>query len=163
MYCPKCAALNDDAGRFCRSCGLNIEALSLALSDTPPPHARWLEKYGESKSKVMRGSILLTASLLIGVIPAIFFGKEGLAWLAIWTAFFSWMACWGVISLSTGLGAMAKAKTMLRETKQDKFSAAFPPPTFTPYEPPALNNGTTSELQIPRSVTEGTTKLLGEE
>jgi len=166
MYCPKCAALNDDTGRFCRGCGVNLEPVTLALAPDrlPQPTVDWLEKYGEGRSRIVTGGALLGTSLVIGIVPAlIFLGREGMAWLAIWTVFFGWMACWGVISLASGLGKMAKAKTMRREMERLGVGPAASQASFTAYEPPALGKATTSQLQKPLSVTEGTTKLLGED
>lgn len=167
MYCPKCAAPNDDAGRFCRGCGANLESVALALSsDRPPKSTEWLEKYGEGRSEIATGSALLGASLLIGIVPVlIFLGQGGRpwAWLAIWAVFFGWMACWGTISLASGLGKMAKAKTMLREMEKQGIGPAVAQPALTIYESPALGKATTTELKTPHSVTEGTTKLLRED
>jgi len=166
MYCPKCAAPNDDAGRFCRGCGVNLAPVARALSSDrlAQPAADWLEKYAESRSTVAKGSALLGTSLVIGIVPAIvFLGKEGMAWLAIWTVFFGWLACWGLIALANGLGKMAKAKTMLREMERLGLGPTPNQPSLTIYEPPALGKATTSELKTPLSVTEGTTKLLRED
>lgn len=166
MYCPKCAAPNDDAGRFCRGCGVNLAPVALALSSErlPQSTADWLEKYAESRSTVAKGSALLGTALVIGIVPAVvFLGREGMAWLAIWTVFFGWLACWGLISLASGLGQMAKAKTMLREMERMGIGPAAAQPALSIYDPPALGKADTSELKTPLSVTEGTTKLLSED
>ena len=38
MYCPKCGAQAEDAGRFCRSCGTNLVAVSDALAASGQSH-----------------------------------------------------------------------------------------------------------------------------
>ena len=39
MFCPKCGAQAEDAGRFCRSCGTNLVAVSDALAASGQSHS----------------------------------------------------------------------------------------------------------------------------
>src|ERR687894_2709598 len=117
MYCPQCATQNIDNGKFCRACGTDLEAVALVLTNKLPPPGAWLEKYGEGKHKVIKGAILLGAALLIGGVPALFMGVI-FPLVMLWTVFFGWVAGWGIVSLASGVGEMAKSKTMLRQMKQ---------------------------------------------
>ncbi len=54
MFCPNCGARNDAAQKFCRSCGLNLEAAALSLLEQMPSagaaelskRERALERFG---------------------------------------------------------------------------------------------------------------------
>jgi hypothetical protein len=39
-------------------------------------------------------------------------------WLILWTVFFGWMACWGVISMAFGIGGLIESSTMSRAIDQ---------------------------------------------
>lgn len=162
MYCPECALQNVDAAKFCRACGTDLEIVSLALTNKIPTADTWLEKRGESLRKVVTGSILLGAALLIGIVPA-FFMHPIFPWAMIWTVFFGWMAVWGAISLAFGIGGTYQAKMMLRHTGQltdAKTPTAALKISSSDYAPPLLDKRTTSQLSSPPSVTEHTTKQL---
>ncbi|HEV2828527.1 MAG TPA: hypothetical protein VGW76_13090 [Pyrinomonadaceae bacterium] len=130
----------------------------------PLPGA-WLEKYSESKHRVIMGAILLGAALLIGGVPALFI-KELFLWAMLWTVFFGWMAGWGIVSLASGVGEMVKSKTMLRQMKQIDRG---PTPTESSqlssdaYEPRVLDDATRAKPYSALSVTERTTDLLGKD
>src|SRR5215210_5487483 len=165
MYCPQCATQNTDNAKFCRTCGTDLETVALALTNKFPLPGAWLEKYGESKHRVVMGAILLGAALLIGGVPALFIEALFL-WLMLWTVFFGWMACWGIVSLASGVGEMVKSKTMLSQMKQfDGGLTTTEPSELSPaaHEPRMLDDVTRAKPYSPLSVTEHTTELLGEQ
>ena len=165
MYCPQCSTQNTDNAKFCRTCGTDLAAVALVLTNKVSPPGVWLEKYGESKRKVIMGAILLGASLLIGGIPTLFMGVI-FPLVMLWTVFFGWMAGWGIVSLASGVGEMVKSKTMLRQTKQfDGGLTTTEPSGLSPaaHEPRMLDDVTGAKPYSPLSVTEHTTELLGEQ
>src|SRR5215213_5888763 len=84
MYCPECAAQNNNNVKFCRACGTDLENVALALANKSPLTIDWLEKRSESINKTVRGSILLSAALIIGIIPALLIHPL-FPWLMLWT------------------------------------------------------------------------------
>ena len=165
MYCPQCSTQGADNAKFCRACGTDLAAAALTLTDKFPPPGAWLEKYAESKHKVIRGSILLGAALLIGSIPAFFLGVI-FPLVMLWTVFFGWMAGWGIVSLASGVGEMVKSKTMLRQLKQFDSGLTTTEPSelsSAAREPRMLDDVARAKPYSPLSVTEHTTDLLGEQ
>jgi hypothetical protein len=165
MYCPQCATQVTDNAKFCRACGTDLEAVALALSNKFPLPGAWLEKYGESKHKIIRGAMLLGAALLIGGVPALFMGVI-FPLVMLWTVFFGWMAGWGIVSLASGVGEMVKTKTILGQMKQFDRGLPTSEPSELPsatHEPRTLDKVTGTKPYSPLSVTEHTTELLGEE
>ena len=162
MYCPQCATQNTDNAKFCRTCGTDLEAVALVLTNKFPLPGAWLEKYGESKHKVIRGAILLGAALLIGSVPALFI-EVSFPLVMLWTVFFGWMAGWGIVSLASGVGEMVKSKTMLRQMKQFDSGLTTAEPSelsSAAHEPRMLDDATRAKPDSPLSVTERTTDLL---
>jgi hypothetical protein len=171
MYCPNCAAQNVVSAKFCRGCGTDLDRVALALSEHTlrPDKARrgssngeksWLEKRAKGRSDAVQGSILLSASLLIGVALALFSGHA--EWLIIWTVFFGWMACWGVIALAFGIAAIIESKTVLLEKGPRSSIAANPAANLSAgnrHEAVSVTL-TPTEPATPLSVTEHTTEPL---
>jgi hypothetical protein len=172
MYCPRCATQNLDDAKFCRACGTNLEAVALALSDkespakptkktkTPEKEKSWPEKRTEAVKNIVEGGGLLVASALIGVALGLF-SKEP-DWIIIWLVFVGWMACWGVISMVSGIGNLLEARFMMRQMGQtaDKASDAkteLPSADEQRLLPEPLP---ASNLSSPLSVTEHTTEPL---
>ena len=159
MFCPQCSTHNLEPAKFCRSCGTNLEVVYLALagqlqttgksSEAIGPGAKPnpLEKQGGAQN-VVQGSILLSVSLLIGLFGFIV-TRGHFPWLVIWTVFFSWMACWGTISLAYGLGQLIAAKSRTKPRDSDG------PFSFGPTKESGL------ETFSGTSVTDHTTKQLG--
>jgi len=163
MYCPQCATQNTDNAKFCRTCGMALEAVALVLTNKFPLPGAWLEKYGESKRKVIMGALLLGAALLIGGVPASFIGVS-FPLVMLWTVFFGWMAGWGIVSLASGVGEMVKSKTMLSQMKQFDSGLTTNEPSnlsSAAHEPRMLEDVTRAKPNSPSSVTEHTTELLG--
>ena len=76
MYCPQCATVNNGDVKFCRSCGMQLESVALALSGKAPKKKDlkksepktaqdWVEKRIVGVSELTRGSILMAVSLLL--------------------------------------------------------------------------------------------------
>jgi hypothetical protein len=163
MFCPNCASQNVDNAKFCRTCGLELENVALAMHNKLAPPSNWLELYGNSKSKVAVGAIMAGAALLILVFPAIVM-KDLFPWVVIWSVFFGWLAVWGIIKFALNVGDLIRAKTMLKA--QYHYNAELPsseqyglPPTPAEYQTPNLRYDT-DQLRSPPSVTEHTTKFL---
>lgn len=164
MYCPQCATQSTDNTKFCRACGTDLEAVALVLANKVTPPEAWLEKYGESKRKVIMGTLLLGAALLIGGVPALFVGVI-FPLVMLWTVFFGWMAGWGIVSLASGMGEMVKSKTMLGQMKQFDSGLNITEPSklsSATHEPLMLDDVTRAKPYSPLSVTEHTTERLGE-
>ncbi|HEY9402864.1 MAG TPA: hypothetical protein VIQ24_09220 [Pyrinomonadaceae bacterium] len=136
----------------------------MVLTNKVPLPGAWLEKYAESKHKIIMGAMLLGAALLIGGVPALFIGVS-FPLVMLWTVFFGWMACWGIVSLASGVGEMVKSKTMLRQTKQfdgGLTTTELSELSATAHAPRMLDDVTRAKPYPPLSVAEHTTELLGE-
>ena len=173
MYCPRCAAQNLDDAKFCRACGTNLETVALALSDQYhpsrlsedqdeelKPEKSWLEKRKEGVDGIVKGTGLMGASLLIGIALGIFSNAPD--WIIIWAGLAGWMACWGFISLVSGIGALIESRFLLRQLGQPASGTS----AQTSQALPTNDLGTLPEtlatpmLFPPPSVTEHTTKTL---
>jgi hypothetical protein len=163
MYCPRCAARCADDAKFCRSCGADLKAVALALADqelpskagennpeAPKKEKTWMEKRGEGARKAAEGATMLVGSLLICL--AIHFSNNHDP-LGIWVVFFGWMACWGVFSLASGLGAIMQAASMGSKP-------ALPQPADDPVKVPDTDPLSDSATPPLPSVTENTTRSL---
>jgi zinc-ribbon domain len=164
MFCPRCAAQNLDDAKFCRACGTNLESVALALSGQYPAkkdaktEKSWLEKRSEAISGIIRGAGLMGASLLIGVALGLFSNAKD--WIVIWLVFAGWMACWGVISLTSGLGTLLESKAMLRQINRTANG------TLAPAAQTLLTDDSSKipdALSSPPSITEYTTEPLPKE
>ena len=175
MYCPQCAAQNADGAKFCRSCGLKLETVALALSEESKPPTKkkkkesepetaqdWIEKRIKGAKGITGGAILLLVSLLIGIAMALFIPHE-VPWMLVWIVFFGWMACWGGIELANGIGNLLEAKSRLRlmelmgkERATDSTSQQLSPASV----PQAIIDAPALTLSPSLSVTEGTTREL---
>jgi len=158
MYCPQCATQNPGDVKFCRSCGLELQNVALALTrksgspskrsdkkNQPETAHDWMEKRIESASSITRGAILLSVSLMLAVPIALFLPSSFDApWIIIWTVFFGWMAVWGGIEMAYGLSAMIEAKGKLRLLGSDTADGSG---KFNPAAPTSITEGTTRQLK----------------
>jgi hypothetical protein len=119
---------NLDDAKFCRACGLDLETVSVTLAaagspDKPKkktkqgkPQKTWAEKRSQALRDISQGAILTAASAVICVAFAMFLSVPD--WLILWTVFFGWMACWGVISMAFGIGGLIESSSMSRVIDQ---------------------------------------------
>jgi hypothetical protein len=155
-----------DGDKFCRACGSDLKTIALELADrqlpskagknktrAPKKEKTWLEKRGEGVRKAAEGATMLGGALLIGLIFNLLSSHPDR--MIIWAGIFGWIACWGVFSLASGLGAIMQAATMgAKATRSQpaadpgRFSdtdtltspALFPPPSVTEYTTESLGN-----------------------
>lgn len=176
MYCPQCAAQNAEAAKFCRSCGLKLETVALALRTESAKPARknkqksepqtteeWVERRIKGVKDITAGSLLLTVSILIGAALALFV-PNNVPWIFIWIVFFGWMACWGGIEIANGLGNLLESKSRLRLLENKESAIGSTSHQLSPAsEPvPVTSSHVTLCQSPPLSVTEGTTRQLNE-
>ena len=178
MYCPQCATANGADVRFCRSCGAQLEAVALAISKPtkkksdrntgePTTAQDWLERRITGVSAILRGSILMTVSLLLTIPFQLFLPPTFDApWILIWVVFFGWMTVWGGIEVANGLSSLLEAKSRLRLlglTGKETALEARQHDALMSGQPLAINDqrsGFTSPSSA--SVTEGTTRQLND-
>ncbi len=84
-------------------------------------------------------------SLLI-FLAGLLFSRRPMPWLVFWTVFFGWMACWGSISLSIGVGRLIEGKVGRSKGELNPVMDNSSPVGFLPNE----------------SVTDHTTRQLGQ-
>lgn len=176
MYCPQCATPNTDGVKFCRACGMELEAVALVLSGMSAQPTEGRAKKGESKTaeelldkhsaavkELSTGVSLVTVSLLIGVAMA-FFVPADIPWILAWVVLVGWMACWGGVAVGNGIAGTLETKSRLRLLGlAGKESAVDATPERLPSadQPPMMMNpSAASRLSPPSSVTEGTTRQL---
>lgn len=171
MYCPRCAAQNLDDVKFCRACGTNLESVALALSgkyhpakpkdeDEVKPAKTPLEKRRDGVNSIVRGTGLFVASLLIGVALGLFSNAPD--WGIIWVAMAGWMACWGIISMTSGIGSIMESKFMARQLEQASSRTDARTIQTSPIDEARMlpDASAAPGLPIPPSVTEHTTEPL---
>lgn len=170
MYCPRCAAENLEDAKFCRACGTNLEVVALALAGRNRPAKAgkgkadaleagksWVERRSEGTGGIIRGTGLLVASILIGIALGLFSNEPD--WIMVWVIFAGWMACWGIMSLTSGIHALTESRFMRRQMADETAGPRLP--ALTSDAPARLpETPVTARLTPPPSVSEGTTELL---
>jgi hypothetical protein len=178
MYCPHCATLNAAEVKFCRSCGIELEAVAFVLSGKSVPTNEistnkgrpliaqdWLENRCTAVRNITTGASLLAVSLLMGAALAIFLPNgafEEVPWILVWIVFFGWMACWGSIKMGNGISGMLESRSRLHLTgaSDKELASDSTPQQLLPVVEPAVNTNRSLKTFRPLSVTEGTTRQL---
>ena len=106
-----------------------------------------LKKRREATGNVVQGSIMVSFSLLIALLGFIF-TRGHFPWLVIWTLFFSWMACWGTISIALGLGGLIGAKLTSSSGSPipDSYTGPFRDSGMNAFPPSSVTDHTTRQL-----------------
>ena len=173
MFCPGCAAQNPDSAKYCRTCGGDLEVVAMALAGQnqsvendkdkveKPGTPDWMRKRRAGVRNTTQGAILLFTSLLIAVALGLFSNKPD--WMVIWTIFFGWMACWGVISLAFGVGSLLEGRVLSRHSERAASATSTTQLSPAPDQIAVPGIVTAPAVYSGMSVTENTTEHLGEQ
>lgn len=164
MFCPKCATQNIDGAKFCRSCGADISLVPQAMTGDPASFKNETDEdrecgLGRKRSKepsferAVRNGFMGMAFLLVAL--ALSYAREGRGW---------WY--WMLIPAFSMLGGGIAEYMRTRRAQNTKLSNSIQlGSTFgRTSQRQELPQHSASELvQLPPSVTEGTTRHLGAE
>jgi hypothetical protein len=174
MFCPKCAAQNAENVRFCRSCGIELEAVAAALSgrlSLTRNQGCNDEEMSNDPDKLWNSFVSRSLIGLAFVIIAIYLTVSGTIGGNVWGF---WLLIPGATLLGRGISSYFKAKRIERKNARfletNSTNAAIPPQNANAALPPrqtlfaneyAAPVRNTDELYAPpSSVTEGTTRHL---
>ena len=174
MYCPQCATVNGSDVKYCRSCGVPLEAVALAIAGKSTNSAdsrkkkkqlteeEWLEKHVTGVANLTRGAILFAVSLLLAVPLAIFGPRGDPPWIILWIGLFGWLAVWGGIAMASAIGDVLEAKSRLRllALTGKRPLAGSTTQDLLPAREWVTPNDAAVTPRSPVSVTEGTTRHL---
>jgi hypothetical protein len=156
VYCPKCAAQNNDDGKFCRACGANLALIPQALTGELPStrHGRKhrdFDRGGPADFSQGIAKVIMGLGFILVSAGAYFFAPAGRIW---------WF--WMLIPAFTFLG---KGVAEILSARHISSRAAQPSRTVAPSQQNTnqLPDRNPAELMAaPPSITESTTKLFDE-
>jgi hypothetical protein len=176
MFCPKCAAQNQDQTKFCRSCGTDLRAVALALDvqltpskevsnieeKKPEMTQQWLKLQGDGIHRVVQGAILFVMGVLLGI-PLALFSKGSdwhSNWILVWLFLCGWLPVLGAITMGTGFSNLIHSRMMLRRIDRlaTTMTALAEPPADETQKLPEVEAA--QEVSTPLSVSEHTTAPL---
>jgi hypothetical protein len=162
MYCPNCAALNNDGTKFCRSCGTNLSLVPQALTGRLPD-GRSTGKGRRRKEKkppsLSEGIVEIFTGLgfLLVSLAVLFYAPAGRIW-------WFWMLIPAFSMMGKGVAEIISAR------KQEALASGLTSPNLqAPYpqaqypQPPHVEElppRNTGPIFPPPSVTENTTRHL---
>lgn len=109
MYCPTCSTLSSDGMKFCKSCGMNLNAVTQALNGgvvvSDPLRDREFKRTRKQISDGIHGSAVGAALLVAAALPYFLIPKTG------WVYTVSLLlALGGIVKLFRGVGSILDAK-----------------------------------------------------
>ncbi len=131
MYCPTCSTLSSDGMKFCKSCGMNLNAVTQALSGgvavvADPQRDREFKRARKQISDGIHGSAVGTALLVGAALP--YFLIPSTTWM--YTASLV-LALGGIVKLFRSVGSIIDAKV----------GPKLMDPALTPRSTGGLSNG----------------------
>ena len=173
MFCPKCGTENPDTGKFCRSCGTDLEGISAVLSGRSTanaiamsedhPNRKAFRRHDPTQvfGDAVRNGLMGVGFVIIALVLFFTNAANGQTWW--WAMLFP-----GLILLAMGGADVIKYGMMKRDQRelnhQSQNSLDQPasnvslPPSSTAYVTPEIGRQTRD--LAPPSVTDGTTRLL---
>jgi zinc-ribbon domain len=141
MFCPKCAAQNQDQTNFCRNCGTDLKTIAMVLNgqltlsteisnaiEKKAELAQQLSKLqSEGGPNIVQGVILFVMGVLFGV-PLYLFraGADwGVNWILVWLVLCGWLTVWGALGM--GLGATNMIQSRMLRRRIDRLAAPLAP------------------------------------
>lgn len=110
MYCPGCSTQANEGAKFCKVCGMNLSAITQALSGvavvSDPIRDREFKHARKQISDGIQGSAVGAAILLAAALPY-FLVKPLASWLLVWSLA---LALLGVVKLFRSIGGIIDAK-----------------------------------------------------
>jgi hypothetical protein len=160
MYCPTCGAKNPDEGRFCRSCGTDLEIVSRALhGELLDPQVVEVEK--SYRKALHDGAIFLIFLILtiltilkigVGQIGQEDFGPFILVLIWIIAALYSAMRIFARYKRKMRLALLEKDRALLARAKETSRLPEAELHQLTP--PPSVTEQTTTRLSETTSIKE---------
>ena len=155
MFCPKCGSQNVDESRFCRGCGADLTGVLAVIEGKPalgrPVAEKQIDLFSSGVRNVVMGFGFAALAFIIAMIPG-----DTHFWVMFLIPTF--------ILLASGISRIIKADALkaLRKEESQRLSSPSSPVLTAgrqDYIKPSIYE-TDDLLEVPASVTEGTTRNL---
>ena len=114
MYCPSCSTQAIEGAKFCKTCGMNLNVVTQALSGemivSDPLREREFKRARKEVSEGIHGAAVGTALLIAAALPFILNKAAGVALNNYITALALVLALGGIIKLFRSFGSIVDAK-----------------------------------------------------
>jgi hypothetical protein len=159
MFCPKCGGQNPETGKFCRTCGTDLDNVTQALGKKPARPQQLLDHKGKPVSWERAIAKFFSGLAFIVVAIALAFSGDGRGW-------WFWMLIPGFMGIGAGIAQYVQLKKSEKEGVVYSSSPDALPPTHNTVLPPQQTEWIAPETRyktgelVPPSVTENTTRHL---